>query len=168
MTCQNGVLELSYRSDAVYMTPPFLSAYGLMTDNQTLLQEAYDQCRLYREALMTDEQLLQHIALGEWQDEGLWTTGNAWAAAGMLRTAQTIARSQFGGQMASQIGDLQQWTVQLVSQAWRWRNLITGLLVRGLYLFNARSVLTKFVQTHSRITWALNQIQTFQSQLVQR
>lgn len=36
---------------------------------------AYDQCRLYRDALLTDDYLLQHVVLGSWQDEGLWATG---------------------------------------------------------------------------------------------
>lgn len=34
-------------ADGVYMGPPFFALYGLMTNNQTLLQLAYDQVRLY-------------------------------------------------------------------------------------------------------------------------
>lgn len=37
---------LAYWSDGVYMAPPFVALYGLMTNNQTLLQAAYDQVRL--------------------------------------------------------------------------------------------------------------------------
>ena len=45
----------TYRSDFVYMVPPFLAYYGVLTQNATLLQLAYDQCRLYRQYLVDDD-----------------------------------------------------------------------------------------------------------------
>jgi rhamnogalacturonyl hydrolase YesR len=30
-------------ADGIYMAPPFLALYGLMTSNQSLLQEGYNQ-----------------------------------------------------------------------------------------------------------------------------
>lgn len=37
--------RLIYRSDSVFMVPPFLAFYGLTTGNQSMLQEAYTQVR---------------------------------------------------------------------------------------------------------------------------
>lgn len=31
------------RADSVYMVPPFLAYYGVLTSNQSLVQEAYQQ-----------------------------------------------------------------------------------------------------------------------------
>ena len=31
------------RSDSVYMVPPFLAYYGVTTNNESMLQEAYTQ-----------------------------------------------------------------------------------------------------------------------------
>lgn len=31
------------RADSVYMVPPFLAYYGVLTGNETLVQEAYQQ-----------------------------------------------------------------------------------------------------------------------------
>ena len=65
------------RSDFVYMVPPFLAYYGVISQNQTLLQAAYDQCKLYRQYLVDDDAggMWKHIVLGNFQDEGHWTTG---------------------------------------------------------------------------------------------
>ena len=58
------------------MVPPFLAYYGVLTQNQTLVQAAYDQCRLYREYLVDDDAggMWKHIAMGR-ADNGHWTTG---------------------------------------------------------------------------------------------
>jgi rhamnogalacturonyl hydrolase YesR len=34
------------RSDAVFMLPPFLAYYGVITDNKTVVDQAYNQIRL--------------------------------------------------------------------------------------------------------------------------
>ena len=64
------------RSDFVYMVPPFLAYYGVLNKNQTMLQLAYDQCRLYRQALVDDDAggMWRHIT-GNTTDSGHWTTG---------------------------------------------------------------------------------------------
>jgi rhamnogalacturonyl hydrolase YesR len=36
-------------SDSTYMVPPFLAYYAAVTNNQTLMTEAYLQCERYRE-----------------------------------------------------------------------------------------------------------------------
>lgn len=101
------------------MVPPFLAYYGYMHANQTLLEEAYTQCSLYRQGLQDPAtKLWRHIVQGEGtSDPGLWATGNAWAAAGMLRVLATILRSPFSDQMAAQRADLQTWTDEILSAA---------------------------------------------------
>lgn len=65
------------RSDYVYMVPPFLAYYGVLTRNQSLVTEAYNQIRLYRQYLRDDDNLWKHIAMGGEvaEDNGHWTTG---------------------------------------------------------------------------------------------
>ncbi|TBU36627.1 glycosyl hydrolase family 88-domain-containing protein [Dichomitus squalens] len=101
-------------ADFVYMVPPFLAYYGVLTRNQTLVQAAYDQCRLYREALVDTDAggMWRHIA-GNDSDTGHWTTGNGWAAAGMLRVLGTIQHSQYSKSMKSQAKDLAGWVSQI-------------------------------------------------------
>jgi hypothetical protein len=101
------------------MVPPFLAYYGYMHSNQTLLQEAYNQCSLYRSGLQDPStKLWRHIVQGTGtSDPGLWATGNAWAAAGMLRVLATILRSPYSDQMASQRADLQAWTEEIIGAA---------------------------------------------------
>ncbi|WVR09593.1 hypothetical protein IAU60_006664 [Kwoniella sp. DSM 27419] len=97
-------------SDSVYMVPPFLAYYGVLHNNQTLVEEAYNQIAHYRQVLATSNGLWSHILLGNGTyDPGLWATGNAWAAAGMLRVWATIKRSQFSDALSSQANDLQSW-----------------------------------------------------------
>lgn len=103
-------------ADNVYMVPPFLAYYGAVTNNQTLVQMAYDQIRLYREGLRNEtENLWAHMApIGpEGTDTGLWATGNAWAVAGMARVIATIKRSQFADSMGDQVTQLQVWANEI-------------------------------------------------------
>lgn len=58
------------------MVPPFLAYYGVVNGNTSLIQMAYDQCRLYRQYLRTPETgLWRHILWGSNPDDGLWATG---------------------------------------------------------------------------------------------
>lgn len=106
-------------ADAMYMMPPFLAAYGLYTENSTLLQMAYDQIGLYRQALQYQsgpgKGLWGHIVsvvngTSKWQDDNAWTTGEGWVTAGMLRTLASIAQSPFSEQMETQKANLVAWT----------------------------------------------------------
>jgi hypothetical protein len=65
------------RSDFIYMVPPFLAYYGVMSRNRTLLNEAYTQIMLYRNHLFDPtESMWKHILLGvSGNDEGFWSTG---------------------------------------------------------------------------------------------
>ena len=121
------------------MVPPFLAYYGVLTQNQTLVQEAYDQCRLYRNYLRDDSGLWKHIVLGDIasQDFRHWGTGtrscgdapwfailsdvlpgNAWAAAGMMRVLQTIRHSSQARHFKSQQADLTSWIEEIVVATW--------------------------------------------------
>lgn len=83
------------RADFVYMAPPFLAYYAVHTSNLTLLQAAVEQCGLYRQVLQTPDNngLWKHIVGPMTPDPGLWSTGNAWAAAGMTRILATVMKS---------------------------------------------------------------------------
>jgi len=105
----------------------------MINGDQDYLQMAYDQCRLYREAMLDpDVYLWQHVVLGPWQDYGLWATGNAWAAAGMMRVHATMRQSKFSSSFGEQMGDLGNWAAQITQQSWRYRNLTAGGLANYL------------------------------------
>ncbi|KAL5500891.1 hypothetical protein ACEPAH_9278 [Sanghuangporus vaninii] len=114
------VSQVQLWSDFVYMVPPFLAYYGVLTSNRTMVEEAYNQIKLYRSYLLSDadsdgeHQLWQHVLLGsDFQDTGFWSTGNGWAAAGMLRVLGTIQNSQYGNAMKSEIKDLRNWVDEI-------------------------------------------------------
>ena len=80
------------------------------------MQEAVKQIQLYRQTLRTDTGLWAHILLGNGtHDPGLWATGNAWAAAGMLRVLATIKWSDFAGSMDTEMNNLRDWTTEILS-----------------------------------------------------
>ncbi|GAA5881319.1 hypothetical protein JCM16303_000127 [Sporobolomyces ruberrimus] len=102
-------------TDFMYMVPPMLAYYGAMSQNVSLLEEAYTQLKLYRDYLASDSsKALRHVVLGDWQDNGMWATGNGWAAAGMIRVAATLQHSSYASQFANEIGDLKQWTQEVL------------------------------------------------------
>ncbi|KAG7443858.1 Six-hairpin glycosidase [Guyanagaster necrorhizus] len=103
-------------SDFVYMVPPFLAYYGVLTENETLVAEAYNQIKLYRDNLRDTNanNLWQHVVLGgSGTDSGHWSTGNGWAAAGMLRVYATIQKSQYESTFSSELQDLASWAVEI-------------------------------------------------------
>lgn len=59
------------------MVPPFLAYYGVTSGNLTLLEEAYNQIKLYRHYLRDPIQgMWRHVLLGTGGiDEGFWSTG---------------------------------------------------------------------------------------------
>ncbi|KIM42480.1 hypothetical protein M413DRAFT_18686 [Hebeloma cylindrosporum] len=96
-------------ADFIYMVPPFLGYYGVATNNVSFLQEAVNQCLLYREVLQAKTVASSArppsthplVASGLWthirgpvnNDPGIWSTGNAWAAAGMMRVLATLVKA---------------------------------------------------------------------------
>lgn len=106
----------------MYMVPPFQAYYGVTTSNRTLLQDAHTQVMLYRNALRDGHAhgLWRHIVQGfSGNDDGHWSTGNAWAAAGMLRVAATITRSTFKNDMKDEYKDLISWTDEIHGAMYR-------------------------------------------------
>jgi hypothetical protein len=85
-------------ADFMYMGPPFLSYYAASTCNADLLSDAVELCSQYRQILranVTDgpQGSWMHIIGPESQDTGLWSTGNGWAAAGMVRVLAVIIKA---------------------------------------------------------------------------
>ncbi|KAJ8085190.1 hypothetical protein PM082_003982 [Marasmius tenuissimus] len=83
-------------ADFIYMAPPFIAYYAVTTRNLALLQHAIDQCRLYRNILSSGDptRLWKHIINpSSTPDPGLWSTGNAWVAAGMTRVLATVMKA---------------------------------------------------------------------------
>jgi len=108
-----------YWADGVYMGFPFIAAYGAVTNNQALLKEAYTQCKLYRDALIQPGPtgpLWAHIFddNGTFVDQGLWATGNAWAALGMQRVQTTLLRSTYASDYTSEVEDLTYWIKEIL------------------------------------------------------
>ena len=107
------------------MVPPFIAYFGAFDqgNNKTsLLQSAYDQCRLYRKYLQDPTtKLWRHIELGSWQDNRLWATGNGWAAAGMVRVLQTIRNSDVSDSFLDQQQDLLGWIEEIVGASWEYQ-----------------------------------------------
>ncbi|KIM81099.1 hypothetical protein PILCRDRAFT_512349 [Piloderma croceum F 1598] len=129
-----------YWADGVFMGPPFLAYYGALHNNQSLLQLAYDNCRLYREALLIDGPtgpLWAHIYDDDtksWIDEGIWATGLGWASLGMIRVAVTIRKSAFTSNMTEQVNDLVAWTKEILDGAFlglRTDNLMPDYITGG-------------------------------------
>jgi rhamnogalacturonyl hydrolase YesR len=60
------------------MIPPFLAAYGVVTQNRSLITESYNQIKLYRNYLRDSAgggTLWRHIVLGSFNDSTHWSTG---------------------------------------------------------------------------------------------
>ncbi|KAL6301871.1 hypothetical protein BKA93DRAFT_737895, partial [Sparassis latifolia] len=108
------VEQVQLWSDSVYMVPPFLAYYGATAPNATLLVEAYTQIKLYRQYLFDPAaSLWRHIVLGSGTDAGHWSTGNAWAAAGIVRVLGTIQHSPFAGALQAEAADLAAWAREI-------------------------------------------------------
>ncbi|TFK19615.1 Six-hairpin glycosidase [Coprinopsis marcescibilis] len=107
--------QLQLWSDFVYMVPPFFAYYGVLTGNRTLVREAYEKIRLYRQHLRdTRTGLWKHILLGTaGNDDGYWATGNGWAAAGMLRVHATIEHSEYADSFKKEKEDLGSWVSEI-------------------------------------------------------
>ncbi|KAI0861414.1 hypothetical protein F4860DRAFT_476009 [Xylaria cubensis] len=98
-------------ADFIYMAPPALAYWAIQDANQTLLRFAIEQCLLYRDVLFVPQGanaagLWHHIIGPQSQDLGIWSTGNAWAAAGMARVLATAKRSPWASALASDLSGL--------------------------------------------------------------
>jgi rhamnogalacturonyl hydrolase YesR len=109
------VSEVQLWSDFVYMVPPFLAYYGVISRNRTLIEESYTQIKLYRSYLRDNTTgMWRHVLLGTSNnDEGFWSTGNGWAAAGMLRVLATMRQSEYANTFKSEQTDLANWVEEI-------------------------------------------------------
>lgn len=118
----------------MYMVPPFLTYYAAQTHNISLLQISYDQCRLYRD-MMQDPvtKTWRHILLGDKtvHDEGLWSTGNGWVAAGLMRVFATLQNIRDDGLRAETVAwqvDILSWVLEIINGAFKFQSKETALL----------------------------------------
>ncbi|EIN04180.1 Six-hairpin glycosidase [Punctularia strigosozonata HHB-11173 SS5] len=121
--------QLQLWSDFVYMVPPTLAYYGVITGNQSMVQFAYNQVKLYRNYLIDTHanNLWKHVLMGSFNDTGHWSTGNGWAAAGMLRVAATIQNSPFSSALKNQHKDLLNWAHEIHGGMYRHLDTNTSL-----------------------------------------
>lgn len=109
-------------SDFMSMAPPFIAYYGAITHNRTLVDLAYSQVSLYRDALLDTSGLLQHIILGgkgsAGDDYGHWSTGNGWFVSGAFRILNVIELSSFSHSMSTEKRNLVQWIGDILNAAW--------------------------------------------------
>ncbi|KAG5644561.1 hypothetical protein DXG03_008135 [Asterophora parasitica] len=122
--------EVQLWADFVYMVPPFIAYYGALqggNGGRALLQFAYNQVRLYRDALRDSSGLWRHITLGKWQDDTHWGTGNAWAAAGMLRVLQALNHSSDARLFVEHQANLTQWIHEIETASWSYQKRDGGL-----------------------------------------
>lgn len=129
------------RSDFVYMVPPFIAYYGALQSDKDLLLEAYNQCRLYRDALQDPSPQLgiptwRHIVQGSFQDNTHWATGNGWAAAGMMRVLATFNHSSFGSELRKEQANLVDWIDEILVTSWKYQ--VSAHLAYFAYPFKRR------------------------------
>ncbi|GME61493.1 Six-hairpin glycosidase-like protein [Neofusicoccum parvum] len=99
-------------ADFIYMAPPTLAYWGVATSAPDVLNASIQQCLLYRDVLAAPAAapsapgLWHHIVGPQSQDLGMWSTGNAWAAAGMARVLATARRSPHAGSLAAETAAL--------------------------------------------------------------
>ncbi|KAH7104903.1 Six-hairpin glycosidase [Auriculariales sp. MPI-PUGE-AT-0066] len=109
-------------ADFMYMAPPFIadSAASVGGDyGASLMWFAHQQALNYRTLLQDPKsKLWRHIAKGDWNDTGLWATGQGWAAMGMLRVEATITKSEYASNMKSERADLRKWTNEILNATW--------------------------------------------------
>jgi len=121
-------------SDAISMFPPFLAFYAVAANDLELMKEAVKQCGLYREVLMIDsgpkKGLWKHIVgPSDMADEGVWSTGAAWAAYGMVRVRATISGWRPSNEtMSEELSQLDSWIGEILDGAIRTDDHESGLL----------------------------------------
>ncbi|MBW0563454.1 hypothetical protein O181_103169 [Austropuccinia psidii MF-1] len=126
--------EFQYWSDFLYMAPPFIAYYGAWSSNITLLELAYDQARLYRKALQDPHHKIwswTHIKEGSFEDPGFWSTGNGWAAAGMMRlyaTFHNLRDDNLRKKTETWRDDLAHWIAEIIDGAYTYQYADSSLL----------------------------------------
>nr|OQO24195.1 hypothetical protein B0A51_08581 [Rachicladosporium sp. CCFEE 5018] len=109
-------------ADAISMFPPFLAYYAVVSNDLSLMREAVEQCRLYRQIMKIDhgpqKGLWQHIVGHGEIIDGAWSTSAGWAAHGMARVRASISGWEPSNEtMHAEIHDLDEWIGEILDGA---------------------------------------------------
>lgn len=105
------------------MAPPFLAYHAVATDTPSILKAAIEQCKLYRDILITKEGrargLWKHIVGSKHEDLGHWSTSCGWAAAGMMRVLATVLKWERSQKWNEEAESLISWIKEILDGAIR-------------------------------------------------
>jgi len=80
-------------SDFTYMALPFLALSAFYDRDEKLFQEIVTQCDLQKQVLQDNATgLWKHIVGPDSPDPGLWSSGNGWAACGLVRVFALVLK----------------------------------------------------------------------------
>lgn len=99
------------------MAPPFLAYYAVYKNDEALLRETIRQIGLYREVLKKSSGLWTHIVGPNSPDPGSWSTGNAWAAAGITRVLATVIKAPMSKGWTTEINLLKSYIKEILDAA---------------------------------------------------
>ncbi|GAA6055668.1 hypothetical protein JCM3770_003403 [Rhodotorula araucariae] len=107
-------------ADFISMVPPFLAYYGVATSDRSYLETAYTQIQLYRGHLQSPSGSWRHVVGGgQFDDGGLWNTGNGWAAHGIVRVLATMQNSDWNDTFVEEKADLTVWATEILANAFQ-------------------------------------------------
>ncbi|KAI5455942.1 Six-hairpin glycosidase-like protein [Mariannaea sp. PMI_226] len=105
-------------ADNLAMSFPFLAYLAVQQGDTVLMAQTVAQCGLQRDVLKTSHSASwRHIIGPQSQDVGLWSTGNGWAAYGMVRVLHTLQKWSGSSSMTSQAGQLKGWIKEILDGA---------------------------------------------------
>lgn len=96
------------------MAPPFLAYYAVYKGDEGLLRETIRQVGLYREVLKKNTGVWTHIKGPNSADPGSWSTGNAWAAAGITRVLATVVKAPMSKGWTTEINLLKSYIKEIL------------------------------------------------------
>jgi hypothetical protein len=106
-------------ADYMFMAPPTLAYYAVATRNASLLRDVVRDIGAQRAILRGNQTgdvagLWTHIVGPRSQTLGLWTSGNGWAALGMVRVLATIKHWQYSNlNLNAEAAELRTWLYDL-------------------------------------------------------
>ncbi|KAK5992638.1 hypothetical protein PT974_06053 [Cladobotryum mycophilum] len=102
-------------ADNLAMSFPFLAYQAVAKNDRGLMSEVVRQISLQRDILKTNQFLnWQHIIGPQSQDTGLWSTGNGWAAYGMVRVLHTLQKWSGSSNMSDEAQKLKVWIKEIL------------------------------------------------------
>ncbi|KAH7329733.1 Six-hairpin glycosidase-like protein [Stachybotrys elegans] len=104
-------------ADNMAMSFPFLAYLAVQNNDPSLMATVVTQCGLQRDVLQSGNLNWRHIIGPQSQDTGLWSTGNGWAAYGMVRVLHTLQKWSGSSSMTSQAGQLKSWIKEILDGA---------------------------------------------------